>query len=138
MAEAKIQGDPFALWAGPISVVAGVNSRWEKRTASNEAIDRSGVFGTPLFQAPVQGKFNVKEAFAETVVPLSDADAFKVDLNAAARYSDYSLSGGIWSWKVGGTAHIANTLRLRATRSRDIRAPASPIFSRSTRSTSAR
>ena len=27
------------------------------------------------------------------------------------------------SWKVGGTAHIANTLRLRATRSRDIRAP---------------
>jgi outer membrane receptor protein involved in Fe transport len=123
MAEAEIQGEPFSLWAGPVSIVAGANARWEKRTASNEAIDRSGVFGTPLFQAPVQGKFNVKEAFAETAVPLANSDAFKLDLSAAARYSDYSLSGGIWSWKLGGTAKILNAFQLRATRSRDIRAP---------------
>jgi outer membrane receptor protein involved in Fe transport len=123
MAEASVQGDPFSLWAGPVSVVAGVNSRWEKRVGSNEAIDRSGIFGTPLFQAPVQGKFDVKEAFAETVVPLADSDALKVELNGAARYSDYSRSGGIWSWKLGGTARIAKAVLFRATRSRDIRAP---------------
>ena len=122
-AEAKIQGDPFSLWAGPISIAAGVNARWEGQTASNEAIDRSGVFGTPLFQAPVQGKFNVKEGFAEALVPLANSDALKVDLNGAARYSDYSRSGGIWSWKLGGTARIFKDLLLRATRSRDIRAP---------------
>jgi outer membrane receptor protein involved in Fe transport len=123
MAEVSVQGDPISLWAGPVSVVVGANSRWEKRTGSNEAIDRSGSFGTPLFQAPVQGKFNVKEAFAETVVPLANSDALKVDLNAAARYSDYSLSGGIWSWKLGGTVRIVKNVLLRATRSRDIRAP---------------
>jgi iron complex outermembrane receptor protein len=122
-AEVEIQGDPFSLWAGPISVAFGANSRWEKRTGQNEAADRAGIFGTPLFQAPVQGKFNVKEAFGEVLVPLVNADAFKLDLNGAARYSDYSLSGGIWSWKIGGTAQIAKAFRLRATRSRDIRAP---------------
>ena len=47
----------------------------------------------------------------------------KVDLNGAARYSDYSTSGGIWSWKAGGTVRLFDDLLLRATRSRDIRSP---------------
>jgi iron complex outermembrane receptor protein len=45
----------------------------------------------------------------------------KIDLNGAARYSDYSTSGGIWSWKAGGTVRLFNDLLLRVTRSRDIR-----------------
>jgi iron complex outermembrane receptor protein len=47
----------------------------------------------------------------------------KLEINGAARYSDYSTSGGIWSWKTGGTLRIANDLLLRAVYSRDIRSP---------------
>jgi iron complex outermembrane receptor protein len=130
---AEIQGDPFSLWAGPVTVVVGVEARREEQTNVNGEQDRQtaldafrnpvSTFGTPLFFSPVSGSVTVKEAFGETLIPLSDAEGFKVELNGAARYSDYARSGGIWSWKVGGTAHLFDTLLLRGTRSRDIRAP---------------
>ena len=45
-----------------------------------------------------------------------------LDLNLAARYTDYSSSGGVTTWKAGATWDINDQVRLRATRSRDIRA----------------
>src|SRR5690606_30189559 len=72
---------------------------------------------------PLEGSFNVKEGFFEALAPLVDNDVLELDLNGAARYSDYSLSGGIWSWKVGGTARLYKDVLFRVTRSRDIRAP---------------
>lgn len=57
-------------------------------------------------------------------VPLLDiTDTLKLEINGAARYSDYSTSGGIWSWKTGGTLRVVNDLLLRAVYSRDIRSP---------------
>jgi outer membrane receptor protein involved in Fe transport len=120
---AKLQGDLFSLWAGPVTAAVGVEARWEKARAQLDAGAQAGGFGLPVYVSLVEGSFNVKEAFAEVVVPLLDAGAFKADLNGAARYSDYSTSGGIWSWKVGGTVRLFNDLLLRATRSRDIRSP---------------
>ncbi len=120
---AKLQGDLFSLWAGPVTAAVGVEARWEKIKSRLDAGAQAGGFGLPVYVAPLSGGFNVKEAFAEVVVPLLDASAFKADLNGAARYSDYSTSGGIWSWKVGGTVRLFNDLLLRATRSRDIRSP---------------
>jgi outer membrane cobalamin receptor len=46
-----------------------------------------------------------------------------LDLNSAARYTDYDTSGTVWTWKLGGEWHVNDDLSLRATRSRDIRAP---------------
>ena len=71
------------------------------------------------------GKQNIKEGFAEIAVPiLRDKPFFQaLDLNAAARYVDYSVSGSIWAWKVGGSWTPADQLRVRATYSQDIRAP---------------
>lgn len=71
------------------------------------------------------GKQTIKEAYAELAVPiLRDTPFFQAfDLNGAARYVDYSVSGGIWAWKVGGSWTPTNGLRLRGTLSRDIRAP---------------
>ena len=70
------------------------------------------------------GSYNVKEIYGEAAIPLaadqSWADA--LDLNLAARYTDYSSSGGVTTWKAGATWDINEQLRLRATRSRDIRA----------------
>jgi len=69
------------------------------------------------------GKYTVKEAFIETLIPLAkDLPLMRsLDFNGAARFSDYSTSGGIWSWKLGITNQLTDSLRLRATRSRDIR-----------------
>ncbi len=122
---AQIQGDLFSLWAGPITVVVGAEARFEEQVQESGTLDRAGAFGPlNLYGNPVNGGFNVKEGFGEIAVPLLDVEGTaKIDLNGAARYSDYSRSGGIWSWKAGGTARLFDTLTLRATRSRDIRAP---------------
>ena len=128
-AAVEIQGDPFSLWAGPVTVAVGAEARWEEQIQRNGELDRANsatggsIFGTPLYRNPINGGFNVKEAFAEVLVPLLDSEVVEFEVNGAARYSDYSRSGGIWSWKVGGTARLFDSLLLRATRSRDIRAP---------------
>lgn len=121
----QVQGDLFSLWAGPVTVAIGGEARWEEQLASRDAFTIANVtnFGIPLFTSDTQGGFNVKEGFAEVALPLLDTRALKLDANGAARYSDYSTSGGIWAWKFGGTARLFNDLLLRATHSRDIRAP---------------
>jgi outer membrane receptor protein involved in Fe transport len=67
----------------------------------------------------------VKEVSLEGAFPLlADLPFIKaLDLSAAARYTDYDTSGSVWTWKLGGVWRIADALTLRATRSRDIRAP---------------
>jgi outer membrane receptor protein involved in Fe transport len=68
---------------------------------------------------PTNGKYNVKEAYIETVVPLG----FGLEFNGAARATRYSTSGYVTTWKAGGTWHPIDDIRFRVTRSRDIRAP---------------
>lgn len=121
----SLQGDLFNLWAGPLTVAVGAEARWESQSQSRGALSQitPTVFGPlTLFNSDTQGGFNVKEGFAEVALPVLNIEGTaKVDLNGAARYSDYSTSGGIWSWKYGGTVRLFNDLLLRGTRSRDIR-----------------
>ncbi|UZK65462.1 TonB-dependent receptor plug domain-containing protein [Sphingomonas sp. M1-B02] len=120
----EVQGDIFSLWAGPVTVAVGAEARWEESVSTRDAATLAGGFGIPLFTSDLAGGFNVKEAFGEIALPLLDvSDTIRLDVNGAARYSDYSNSGGIWSWKVGGTARLFDDLLLRATKSRDIRSP---------------
>lgn len=74
--------------------------------------------------ALIVGGYNVKEVFAETQIPLLRAVPFveALDISLAARYADYSGSGGIWAWKGGLDWQIVNDVRFRLTSSRDIRA----------------
>ena len=76
-------------------------------------------------QGKAFGKQNVKEAYGEVAIPLlRDAPfAQALDLNGAARYTDYSVSGGIWAWKGGFSWTPVDQIRFRGTISRDIRAP---------------
>ena len=124
-AAVEIQGDLFSLWAGPVTIAVGAEARWEEQTSRSGTADLAGAYGPlNLYGSPISGGFNVKEGFGEVAVPLLDVEGkIKIDANGAARYSDYSRSGGIWSWKGGGTIGLFDTLLLRATRSRDIRAP---------------
>ncbi len=75
-------------------------------------------------QGGFAGQYNVKEVFGETLIPLLRDGPFgkSFDLNGAIRYADYSTSGGVLNWKVGLTYRPIEDLRIRTTRSRDVRA----------------
>jgi outer membrane receptor protein involved in Fe transport len=138
-------------WAGPISLAFGGNYRKESiyqivRDSTNRSSDHET--GRPVMcndpaiglrgvnpadcantvgiqyskVSNIQGEGEVWEAFAETLVPLVDADGFSANLHGAVRWADYSGSGSVWAYKGGLEVGIADTLRLRGTYSRDVRA----------------
>jgi iron complex outermembrane recepter protein len=74
---------------------------------------------------PARGIFHEWEVFAETDVPLlNDAAWGKIDADLAGRYTHYTTSGDVETWKVGATWDTPiDGLRLRALQSRDVRAP---------------
>ncbi|QQV75968.1 TonB-dependent receptor [Sphingomonas aliaeris] len=124
VAAAEIQGNLFRIGKNAVTLAVGGEVRQDKVSGVSDAISQSGGFaiGNPRALA---GKINVKEAFAEVLVPLiHDAPFFQaLDLNGAIRVTDYSTSGTVTTWKGGATWQVNELLRLRATRSRDIRAP---------------
>ncbi|MGC4028801.1 MAG: TonB-dependent receptor [Steroidobacteraceae bacterium] len=129
-AGASLQGEPFSTWAGAVSIAGGLDYR---RDSVDQTADATAQATTPAFQTgswqfanrrPINGSYNVKELFAETLVPLAKGITMlqELNLNAAARVSDYSTSGSVTSWKAGLTWGPGGGLRLRATQSRDVRA----------------
>lgn len=72
----------------------------------------------------IAGTYNVKEVFAETMVPLFSGAPWMRELNflGSGRWADYAGSGSIWSYKAGLNATFTDELRLRGTYSRDTRA----------------
>jgi len=123
IASATVNGEPFDLWAGPVSIATGVEHRTESVDGLNSADDQAGNFLAGNFKLNI-GELTVKEAFLETVVPLAKDTAFarSLDLSAAVRATDYSSSGYVTTWKAGATWQVVDDLRFRVTRSRDIRA----------------
>lgn len=122
---ANVQGEPFSNWAGPVSVGAGLERRRESLATTVDPLSQAGGWlagaGSNLQSASV----TVKEVYAETIVPmLKDLPFAKtLDVNGAVRRTDYSSSGMVTTWKGGLSWEPSADFRLRATRSRDIRAP---------------
>ncbi len=121
---ATLRGEPFDLWAGPVSLAVGMERREEKVDGRSDPTSLiNGWFAGNYL--PTSGRYHVAEAFVETVVPLAKdlPWAQALDLNAAVRRTDYSTSGFVTTWKAGLTYQPIDDIRFRATRSRDIRAP---------------
>lgn len=130
----SLRGEPFELWAGPVSVAVGGEWRKESINAKVGALDLARAFTSFSF-SPLAGSFTVKEAFAEVLVPLArDLPLLrKLEFNGAARISDYNTTGSIWSWKLGATNEFFKGVKGRITRSRDIRsANLSELFTQTT------
>lgn len=109
----------FENWAGPVSLAFGAEYRREEVSGSiNPDVPNNLGFLYGNYRVTT-GDFDVKEAFVETVFPVYDG----VDLNGAVRVTDYSTSGTVVTWKLGGTFQVIDDLKFRVTRSRDIRAP---------------
>lgn len=123
---------PFATWAGDVSIAVGAEYREEKidgfvpdefqpvptRDANGNVIGASNRWSVGNYLAS-RGRYDVKEAYLETVVPLG----FGLEFNGAVRATEYSTAGYVTTWKVGATWQPIDDFRVRVTRSRDIRAP---------------
>jgi iron complex outermembrane receptor protein len=123
-AAASFSGDPFSLWAGAVSVAGGAAWRQESAVSFSDALTETKgfVYGN---NADFNGSVSVYELFLETAVPLAKNESWAQDLefNAAGRYTNYSTSGGVETWKLGLSNQVNDEIRLRATWSDDIRAP---------------
>jgi iron complex outermembrane receptor protein len=142
----NISGEPFSLWAGPVSVAFGGEARREFYRVNADPYgagvtaispDSADYPADPLLNRPLgsnwaagnykngRGVYTVYEGFGEVNIPLLNSDgAGRANLNAAGRGTHYSTSGTVWSWKVGGTWDLPiDGFRLRAVTSRDVRAP---------------
>jgi outer membrane receptor protein involved in Fe transport len=123
-ANLSANGDVFNTWAGPVSVAVGTEYRSEKQVTKVDPIAEMAGYESTNARS-LRGTFNVKEVFGEVVVPLAKNWVLlrSLDLQGAARYTDYSTSGSVETWKVGATWTPIPGLLIRAARSRDIRAP---------------
>jgi len=124
---ASISGEVFSLPAGPVGFASGFEYRQERGWRDPDALIVSGAANTPA-QDPIAGEYSAREVFAELAVPLL-AKLPLVDsltLNAAARYSDYSLFGSQATYKLGLDWQVIPTLKMRANRSTAFRVPNVP------------
>ncbi|MEO8313595.1 MAG: TonB-dependent receptor [Pseudomonadota bacterium] len=123
VAALNLRGDLFMLPAGPISAAFG--AEWRKETTDQVVDPLSAVRGFEFTNpANLAGSISVKELYGELVSPLlkDSPVARELDLQLAGRYTDYSLSGAVASWKAGLTWNLNGDWRLRGAVSRDIRA----------------
>lgn len=120
---ATVQGRLPGLPAGDIAVAFGGEYRTENGNIINDPGAQARIYSVANFPS-FNGRYNVKEGFVEVDVPLLKDSVLKsLNLNGAVRYTDYSTSGGVTTWKLGVLSDVVSGVRLRATLSRDIRAP---------------
>ena len=134
----SIAGKLLDDWAGPITAALSGEARFNaydvtSNVPSSTFVDCTGLricnpalpsYAQSIIQA-VHASQNVWEFAAEADVPvLRDAPLIKAfDLNLAGRYTDYSVSGSVQTWKIGFNWNVVDSLRFRGTTSIDIRAP---------------
>jgi iron complex outermembrane receptor protein len=158
-----ISGDLFNLPAGPVRAALSAEMRWldyevKSNASPTQLVDCTGLrlcgnaAGTgPVNQstvtqaywdnnalASVKANQNVWEFSGEANIPILKDLPFIQSLSSdiAGRFTNYSVSGAVQTWKVGLDWHLNDDFRVRGTTSIDIRAPTlndlfSPITSTS-------
>jgi outer membrane receptor protein involved in Fe transport len=134
----SVSGKVLNAWAGPITAALSAEMRFNaydvtSNVPSSTFVDCTGLrLCNPLLPSysqsilqPIHASQNVWEVAAEAEVPvLKDIPLVQAfDLNLAGRYTDYSVSGSVQTWKIGFNWNAVDSLRFRGTASIDIRAP---------------
>jgi outer membrane receptor protein involved in Fe transport len=136
-AEASANGSLFSLPAGDVQAAVGALYRKEYLNAQVDPLLNT-TFSSPggvpnlacpgpssICSSPAQGGFNVKEAYAELLIPILKDLPFVHSLNVdlGDRYSKYSNFGSTNNWKAAIEFRPIEDLLLRATVSKVFRAP---------------
>ena len=134
----SVTGDLLTLPAGPVRAALSAEARWQSmdvQSSWDPAVlpDCTGLrlcqSGAAVYSqvvtAPTSVSNNVYEFASEVNVPLVKDLPLIQDLSAdlAGRYTDYSTSGSVETWKIGLDYHVNSSVRFRGTASVDIRAP---------------
>lgn len=124
VAAANLSGPIFELPAGPVQVSVGAEYRKESSRDDFDPLTNTARNGYVQL-LDTQGRFNVKEAYGEIVVPvLADTPFFhNLTLRAAGRMSDYSTVGTFYAWNVGGEWSPIEDIRFRGVYAHAVRAP---------------
>jgi outer membrane receptor protein involved in Fe transport len=145
VASFNVSGAPFASWAGPVAIAAGLEWREEDyKTLGDpygDGVSAENPYtgdypADPLVRAAGNnwyagnyhsghGYYHVVEGYLEANVPVLQSEALgEANINGAVRQTKYSTSGNVTTWKLGGVWKTPlEGLRVRAVTSRDIRAP---------------
>src|SRR5690606_14205804 len=102
IASGQISGDLLDLPAGPLKFVAGAEHRKERLTTEDDGLATTGgLYRLDNGGPPIDAEFDVSEAFVEVVAPLMRDLPFahRLEIEGAARHSDYSTIGDTVAWK---------------------------------------
>jgi iron complex outermembrane recepter protein len=137
---ASLEGSPFRDWAGPVDMAWSADWRELTYEVTSSALPTTPVNCTGIqfnctssttaynygaTAAFPQHSEAVSELAYETQIPLLQDLPFvhSLALNGAARFTHYTQSGSVWTWKLGSVWALTDTFRIRVSRSYDIRAP---------------
>ena len=118
-------GETFALPAGPIDWLLGLEYRDEKATEQNDPAVAGGQTFDQGRRPSFEGAFDVTEFFGEVRVPILVDLPFarELDIEGAYRNSDFSTSGSHDTWKIGASWTVTDGLRFRGSVQHAIRSP---------------
>ncbi|MCC5827433.1 TonB-dependent receptor [Alkalimonas sp.] len=121
---ASVNGDVFELPAGWVAMAVAAEYRKEKADTLPDPAMRAGLLFNNQSQ-PLAGEFDVKEVSVELSVPLLEGLAFvdSLTFETAGRLMNYSTAGTDTAWKLGLNWEVNDELRIRANRSKSVRAP---------------
>jgi len=132
MAAVRVTGDlkdyglAFPSANEGIQVAIGTEVRKESMEVYPDLAYRQGWgSGQGGLTLPVEGSYNVKEAFLEALVPIVQDATWAQDLalELGYRYSEYNISGNFPSWKVQAAYTPVSAFKIRAGLNRATRAP---------------
>lgn len=115
---ANVSGELFDMPAGAVGFAAGVEYRRDEGSY-RRTFTRPVLSGGGGSTDPIDADLSSTEVFAEASLPLAE----RLNLNLAARYSDYSDFDSEFTYKIGGDWLVTDALRLRSTYSTSVRTP---------------
>lgn len=125
---ATIGTEIYQLPAGAIDMVLAYETRSEDARFTPLSANQLGLIGTGTLEVPTSGDYSTNEFSAEVLVPIFGGDVTlpfvqEFEINGTYRFVDNSIAGEEAVWSLGSRWEVVDGFTLRATKSRNFRAP---------------
>ncbi|WP_225205222.1 TonB-dependent receptor plug domain-containing protein [Novosphingobium huizhouense] len=122
--QANLSGELFDLPGGPVGIAIGAEHRKQEGYFEPDPVIQAGL-GADIPAQAARGSFKVDEIYGEIRLPLLKDTPFfhSLELNGAARYSDYSTFGGNTTLTGGVQWKPVADLMFRGSYGESLRAP---------------